>query len=152
MQYHLVVVVVSYVLDTDVMVAALRSDRGASRQLLLAALNRQFKLLLSVPLMLEYEAVLTRAQHLAASRLSTTEVGRVLDDLAAVARPVRLAFRWRPRLPDPDDDMVLETAINGGASAIVTFNQRDFADAGQEFNCAVIPPAAALQQTSSLIP
>ena len=53
--------------------------------------------------------------------------GRVLDDLAAVARPVRLAFRWRPRLSDPDDDMVLETAINGSASAIVTFNQRDFA-------------------------
>jgi putative PIN family toxin of toxin-antitoxin system len=148
MQYHSVVVD-SYVLDTDVMVAALRSDRGASRQLLLAALNRQFELLLSVPLMLEYEAVLTRPQHLAASRLRSTEVGRVLDDLAAVARPVRLAFRWRPRLPDPDDDMVLETAINGGASAIVTFNQRDFADAGKEFNCAVILPATALQQIRS---
>src|SRR6266851_2864392 len=98
------------------MVAALRSDLGASRQLLLAALNQQFELLLSVPLMLEYEAVLTRAQHLAVCGLSSAEVGRVLDDLAAVARPVRLAFRWRPRLPDPDDDMVLETAINGSAS------------------------------------
>jgi len=52
-------------------------------------------------------------------------------------------------LPDPDDDMVLETAINGGASAIVTFNQRDFADAGKEFNCAVILPATALQQIRS---
>ncbi|MFZ0275479.1 MAG: PIN domain-containing protein [Candidatus Sulfotelmatobacter sp.] len=103
----------SYVLDTDVMVAAFRSDRGASRQLLLAALNRQFELLLSIPLMLEYEAVLTRAQHLAASGLSSSEVGRVLDDLAAVARPVRLAFRggqgcrirtttwfWKPQLTE----------------------------------------------------
>ncbi|MGA2375404.1 MAG: putative toxin-antitoxin system toxin component, PIN family [Candidatus Sulfotelmatobacter sp.] len=143
---------VSYVLDTDVVVAALRSDRGASRQLLLAALDRRFELLLSVPLMLEYEAVLSRPQHLAASGLSGAEVGRVFDDLAAVARPVRLAFRWRPRLPDPDDDMVLETAINGRASAIVTFNQRDFADAGKEFNCAVILPAAALQQIRSLTP
>jgi putative PIN family toxin of toxin-antitoxin system len=151
MQYHQSVVV-SYVLDTDVMVAALRSDRGASRQLLLAALNRQFELLLSVPLMLEYEAVLTRAQHLAACGLSSTEVGSVLDDLAAVGRPVRLAFRWRPRLPDPDDDMVLETAINGRASAIVTFNQRDFADACEDFDCGVILPATALQQIRSLFP
>jgi len=119
-------VATSYVLDTDVVVAALRSDKGASRQLLLAALNQQFELLLSVPLMLEYEAVLTRPQHLAACVLSSAEVGRVLDDLASVARPVRLTCRWRPRLSDPDDDMVLETAINGTASAIVTFNQRDF--------------------------
>jgi putative PIN family toxin of toxin-antitoxin system len=145
-------VVFSCVLDTDVMVAALRSDRGASRQLLLAALNRQFELLLSVPLMLEYEAVLTRPQHLAACGLSSFEIGRVLDDLAAVARPVRLAFRWRPRLPDPDDDMVLETAINGSASAIVTFNQHDFAEAGRDFDCAIILPATALRQIRSLIP
>src|SRR5579864_8880879 len=117
MQYHKGVAA-SYVLDTDVIVAALRSDRGASRQLLLAALNRQFELLLSVPLILEYEAVLTRPQHLAACGLSGAQVLRVLDDLAAVARPVRLAFRWRPRLPDPDDDMVLETAMNGSADAI----------------------------------
>ena len=135
-----------YVLDTDVIVAALRSDRGASRQLLLAALHRQFELLVSVPLMLEYEAVLTRPQHLAACGLSSAEIELVLDDLAAVARPVRLAFRWRPRLSDPDDDMVLETAINGNATAIVTFNQRDFASGIQPFGCSVILPATALQR------
>jgi putative PIN family toxin of toxin-antitoxin system len=135
-----------FVVDTDVMVAALRSDRGASRQLLLAALSRQFELLLSVPLMLEYESVLTRPEHLGACGLSGPEVGSVLDDLASVARPVRLAFRWRPRLSDPDDDMVLETAINGGASAIVTFNLRDFMPGTIGFRCAVIPPATALGQ------
>lgn len=136
-----------FVVDTDVLVAALRSDRGASRRLLLAALNRRYELLLSVPLMLEYEAVLNRPEHLAACGLSSAEVGHVLDDLAAVARPVRLAFRWRPKLSDPDDDMVLETAINGGASAIVTFNRRDFVSGTIGFSCAVISPAAALQQT-----
>ena len=139
-------------LDTDVMVAAVRSDSGASRQLLLAALDQQFELLLSVPLILEYEAVLTRPQHLAACGLSIAEVGRVLDDLVAFARPVRLAFRWRPRLSDPDDDMVLETAINGRASAIVTFNQRDIAPGTKAFSCAVIPPATALQQIRSQKP
>jgi predicted nucleic acid-binding protein len=134
------------------MVAALRSDRGASRQLLPAALDRRFELLLSVPLTLEYEAVLTRPQHLVACGLSSSEVGRVLDDLAAVARSVRLAFRWRPRLSDPDDDMVLETAINGGAVAIVTFNRRDFLPGTIGFRCAVISPLTALQRIRSSNP
>ena len=118
----------------------------------MAALNQQFELLLSVPLILEYEAVLTRPQHLAACGLSGPEVGRVLDDLAAVARPVQLAFRWRPRLSDPDDDMVLETAINGTASAIVTFNQHDFESGIKGFSCAIILPVAALQQVRSSNP
>lgn len=131
-------------LDTDVMVAALRSNAGASRQLLLLALRRQFVLPLSVPLLLECEAVLTRPEHLAASGFTAAEVARVLDDLAAVARSLRLAFRWRPLLGDLDDDMVLETAIKGSAAAIVTFNQQDFAHAAQRFACAIWPPREAL--------
>jgi putative PIN family toxin of toxin-antitoxin system len=133
-------------MDTDVMVAAFRSQRGASRQILLAALACRFELLLSVPLILEYEAVLNRPEHLAASGLTSREVERVLDDIAAVAKPVKLSFRWRPRLRDPNDDMVLETAVNGNADAIVTFNQRDFEKAKRSFGCAVLLPAAALQQ------
>ena len=74
----------SFVLDTDVMVAALRSDRGASRQLLLSALHGQFELLISVPLMLEYESVLTGSEHLTASGLTAAEVEKVLDDVVAI--------------------------------------------------------------------
>ncbi len=132
-------------LDTDVLVAAFRSDRGASRQLLLGALERRFELLLSVPLIIEYEAVLVRPEHLAACSLSEGEVQRVLDDLASVAKQVRLAYRWRPKLSDPNDDMVLETAVNGNADAIVTFNQRDFEKARTEFNCDVILPGELLE-------
>ena len=134
------------------MVAALRSSRGASRQLLLGALDGGFQLLLSVPLILEYEAVLSRPEHLAACGLSAAEIGRVLDDLAGIAKPVSLSFRWRPRLSDPDDDMVLETAVNGNADAIVTFNQRDFEAAVRDFGCAVILPGAALGQMRSSNP
>jgi putative PIN family toxin of toxin-antitoxin system len=137
---------VSYVLDTDVLVAAFRSDQGASRQLLLRTLERRFELLLSVPLLLEYEAVLTRPEHLAVCMLSAGEVERVLDDLASVARQVRLAFRWRPKLRDANDDMVLETAVNGGADAIVTFNRRDFEEAREEFDFALILPRQALDE------
>jgi putative PIN family toxin of toxin-antitoxin system len=137
------------VLDTDVVVAALRSDQGASRQLLLAALNKHFDLLLSVPLILEYEAVLTRPEQLAACGVSTADIRHVLDDLAAVAEPVKITFRWRPNLPDPDDDMVLETAVNGNADAIVTFNVRHFGPASRSFDCAVLLPREALQQIRS---
>jgi len=134
-----------YVLDTDVLVAAFRSDAGASRRILLAALARQFDLLLSVPLMFEYEAVLSRPEHLVASGTSTEDVRDVLDGLAAVGRPVKLAFRWRPALPDPNDDMVLETAVNGQAHAVVTFNQRDFNPVAAEFGCLLMRPGEFLR-------
>jgi putative PIN family toxin of toxin-antitoxin system len=133
------------VLDTDVLVAAFRSDSGASRWLLETALAREFELLLSVPLMFEYEAVLTRPEHLTASGASAEDVGDVLDGLAAVGRHVRLAFRWRPALSDPNDDMVLETAVNGQAHAIVTFNERDFNPAAGRFGCRVMRPREFLR-------
>jgi predicted nucleic acid-binding protein len=90
---------VRFVLDTDVMVAAIRSDTGASRRLLIAGLQRLCTLVLSVPLAIEYEAVMTRAEHLAASGLTKADVGALLDTVVSVAEPVRLAFLWRPRRP-----------------------------------------------------
>jgi putative PIN family toxin of toxin-antitoxin system len=128
------------VLDTDVIVAALRSPNGASRWLLSRVLRREIAVAVSVPLLLEYEAVLNRPEHLAATRLSGEEIGVVLDAVAAVAKQVRFSFRWRPLLPDANDDMVLETAINGGASWIVTFNVRDFGTVGEPFGCRAIRP------------
>src|SRR5437762_13868599 len=92
----------AYVLDTNVFVAAFRSDIGGSRQVLEAARARRFDLLLSVPLMLEYESVLTRPEHLAASRASKEDVSAVLDELASVGKRVELMIRTRPRLPDPN--------------------------------------------------
>jgi putative PIN family toxin of toxin-antitoxin system len=134
------------VLDTTVLVAALRSDAGASRKLVMAALDRRLVLLLSVPLMIEYEAVLSRPEHLHASGLSAPEVGVILDALAAVGEPVRLSFRWRPMLADPADDMVLETAINGRAEVLVTFNRRHFTKAGRLFQVTIASPGEALKR------
>ena len=131
------------VLDTNVLVAALRSDQGASRKLLLAALDRRIRIVASVPLILEYEAVLTRPAHLAATGLSIQETNTVLDALVAVAEPIRLRFLWRPRLKYPADEMVLETAVNGGADRLVTFNLRHFKPTAKEFGIlAVTPPEA----------
>jgi putative PIN family toxin of toxin-antitoxin system len=132
------------VLDTAVMVAALRSDTGASRRLLEAAFDGEFTLLVSVPLMIEYQAVLTRQEHLDASGLTVDEVDALLDAVAAVTEPVRLAFLWRPSLRDPSDDMVLETGVNGRAEAIVTFNRRDFTSVAGRFGIAILLPREAL--------
>ncbi len=103
------------VLDTDVVVAALRSTHGASRQWLRAVLRREVELALSVPLVLQYEEVLLRAGTLAAIKGTETRVLRLLD-LASDARwDRRYSYSWRPALRDPNDEMVLETAIHGHA-------------------------------------
>lgn len=133
-----------WVLDTDVMVAAIRSDAGASRRLLVAALQRRVELLVSVPLVIEYEAVLTRPEHLQASGLTAADLEAVLDAVVAVAKPVRLAFLWRPALRDPDDDMVLEAAVNGAADTVVTFNRRDFVQGARTFGLETLTPGEAL--------
>lgn len=138
------------VLDTAAMVAAIRSDAGASRRLLVDALERRFVLLASVPLMIEYQAVLTRPEHLAAARLSYEDINVLLDAVASVIEPVRLAFLWRPTLRDPDDDMVLEAAVNGQADIIATFNVRDFGSAARKFGVDVLPPGEALRRLERL--
>ncbi len=132
------------VLDTATMVAALRSNVGASRRILVAGLDQRVTLLVSVPLLIEYQAVMTRREHLEAAGLSAEDVETVLDAVAAVAEQVRLAFLWRPALPDPDDDMVLEAAVNGRADAIVTFNRRDISVAADRFNVEVLSPAETI--------
>jgi predicted nucleic acid-binding protein len=137
---------VRFVLDTAVVVAAIRSDAGASRRVLVALLERRYRAaLLSVPLVIEYEAVLTRPEHLRAARISAADVGTIIDAVVAVAEPVRLAFLWRPTLHDPNDDMVLETAVNGRAEWIVTFNRRHFEAGAARFGIRVCTPAEALK-------
>jgi putative PIN family toxin of toxin-antitoxin system len=130
------------VLDTDVMVAAMRSHSGASRQLLSAALDRRLVLLVSVALMLEYEAVLTRPEHMDALGVTLAEVNVILDAVIAVAEPVSPRFLWRPQLKDPGDEMVLEAAVNGGADRLATFNVRHLGPAALRFGILAIPPSA----------
>ncbi len=133
------------VLDTDVLVAAIRSARGASRVLLTAALERRYPLLASVPLMLEYEAVLTRPEHLAAAGISAADVQVLLDAIAAIVEPIRISYLWRPLLPDAQDDMVLETAVNGRADVLVTFNRGHFEPAAT-FGIRITTPGEAVQR------
>jgi putative PIN family toxin of toxin-antitoxin system len=138
------------VLDTDVLVAAMRSRGGASWQLVDRALVGEFTLLLSVPLVLEYEAVLTREEHRKVHRLSVPELDYVINSLVSVAEAVQIRFLWRPLLSDPTDDMVLETAVNGRADQLVAFNQKDFVAVAEGFAFKILRPSEALHRLPAL--
>jgi putative PIN family toxin of toxin-antitoxin system len=116
------------VLDTSVLVAALRSPMGASDLLFQAVLEGMLRPLISVPLVLEYEAVLSRPKQLAVSGFSTEEVVGVVKAFCRLGEPVHLARSLRPQLVDPDDEFVLETAVYGKADVIVTFNTETFGE------------------------
>jgi len=134
------------VLDTDVVVAAMRSPRGASAELLRRIDKGRATMLLSVALALEYEAKCMLAEHRLAAGLNIDDAGAYIDGLIAIAERVQSHFRWRPQLRDPVDEMVLEAAVNGRASAIVTFNERDLHPARQSFGIAVVRPGETLRR------
>lgn len=139
-----IAIAVRLVLDTDVVVAAMRSTGGASAAILRAGRRNRITLLASVPLALEYEAVCHKAEHRLASGLSEREVMTFVDAVIAMCDPVETHFLWRPQLRDPNDEMVLEAAVNGRADAIVTFNRRDFGSTPAEFGVELLLPREAL--------
>lgn len=129
-----------YVLDTNVVVAAVRSPKGASAEILRMALLKKIEVVCSVPLFLEYEAVLKRPEHLKAAGVSLQDVTNLLNVLAGKVQQVEIAYLWRPQLRDAADEMVLEAAVNGQAGGIITFNERDFLPQALKFGLVVLKP------------
>lgn len=124
----------------------MRSSTGASAGLLRAARAGKATLLLSVPLAIEYESACLNAEHLFAAGLTRADAGIFVDAVIAMAEPVERYFLWRPQLRDPGDEMVLETAINGRADMLVTFNIRDFRDVPSRFGVALLLPRDAIRR------
>lgn len=135
-----------FAFDTDVIVASLRSRSGASNALMHELRAGQIEAVASVPMMLEYEEVLMRPEQRQATGMSVQDVNVFLDTLALLITPVEPYFLWRPMLPDPDDEMVLDAAVSGGAEAIVTFNVQDFLPVSTLFNVQILTPAEALRR------
>jgi putative PIN family toxin of toxin-antitoxin system len=134
------------VLDTSVLVAGLRSRLGAGNAVLRLVAQRQLTLLATPPLFLEYEDVLKRPEHQLAHGHPPESIDEFLAELAALIEPVEVHFQWRPQTRDPNDEMVLEAAINGRADAVVTYNVADFVAAAKRFKIDVLGPADLLKK------
>ncbi len=137
------------VLDTNVLIAALRSRNGASFELLRRVGQGGWRLHVSTALLLEYEEIARREATALWSEPERVEA--ILDFIAASAIEHSISFRWRPHLSDPDDDFVLELAVAAGARYIVTHNLRNFA-AGQSLGVLALPPAAFLRLLDAVKP
>jgi putative PIN family toxin of toxin-antitoxin system len=136
------------VVDTNVVVAGLRSDLGAAFKLIsLIDKSEKFGICISVPLTLEYEEVLNRPDLV--PQLTSADVGKFLGFICSVAILCDIFYLWRPYLRDPKDEMVLETAVAGGCNTIVTYNHRDFGGA-EKFGIQILSPKTFLQQIGEL--
>ena len=136
------------VIDTNVIVAGLRSRRGASFLLLSMVGSGRFGINLSVPLILEYEEVLLRSESNIA--LPRSAIEDVLDYHCSVARHHQIFFLWRPYLKDPKDDMVLELAVKAECQFIVTYNLRDFTGC-EHFQVRALPPLEFLRHIGVMV-
>lgn len=136
MWYHFVAVP-PVVLDTNVLVAALRSRRGASFRIVSNIGRRFFEFVLSVPLVLEYEQALLQNRP---SGVTATDIEALLDFVCSVGQLQEIFYLWRPLLRDPKNDLVLEVAVAGQCEGIVTHNRRDFAGA-ERFGIQVLSPS-----------
>lgn len=134
------------VLDTNVLVAALRSRRGASFQILSMLGQGWFESVISAPLVFEYEAQLKL--HANELGLASIDAEAIVDRLCQVSSQHEVFFLWRPSLRDPNDEFILELAVEAQCDAIVTHNATDF-DGAQQFGIQVLAPAEFLKKVRS---
>lgn len=138
---------INIVIDTNVLVSGLRSNKGASYKLLTLIDNGDFISNISVPLFLEYESVISR-ECLGLS-LEKSDIENILNYLAKVSSKREIFFLWRPYLKDPKDDLVLEVAVESESKVIVTYNKRDFVGV-DKFGIKVLTPKEFLEKRGLL--
>ena len=140
------------VLDTNIILSALLSSKGASNKLLVWLFKQKNKYnVISNTLVTEYEDVLARDKNIKQyNDLTISDIERFLDDICLISHHQKIYFLWRPFLKDSNDDMVLEVAVNAGAKAIITFNPKDFKGVKEKFNIEILTPKDFLENIGEL--
>ena len=131
------------VIDTNIIISALLSSRGAAFKLISLVGKGHYNYVLSVPLLIEYEDVLKRKNS--KILLSLESKNNILDRLCFHADLREIFYLWRPYLNDPKDDLVLELAVESNCDSIITYNLKDFKNI-DKFGLEAITPKAFLQQ------
>jgi len=135
------------VLDTNVLVSALRSRKGASFKVVSLIGKGLFQLSISVPLVLEYESAAKRISKLVGLKYS--DIDDIVDYICKVAEHRDIYYLWRPFLKDPKDDIILEVAVESETEFIVTYNVRDFSRI-EQFGLVAITPKQLLEKIGEL--
>jgi len=134
---------VNVVIDTNVLISALRSRRGAAHKLLLMLPDGIYRPNVSVPLFVEYESVARRKDLL--SGMDAADIHAILDYFLSQSSLRKIFYLWRPWLKDPKDDLVLEVAVESQSAYIITFNKKDFVGA-ERFGIQVATPQEFMKQ------
>ena len=130
------------IIDTNVLIAGLQSKRGQSYRLLQLLYENQFEISISVPLILEYEALLKK--KLDRNIFSDSHIEAFIDYLCKIGRRIKIYYLWRPYLKDAFDDHVLELALASECDYIVTYNLKDFKRA-EELGIKAITPGEFIE-------
>jgi putative PIN family toxin of toxin-antitoxin system len=136
------------VLDTSVLISALRSARGTAAQILELIFLGEIVVCMDLKIACEYREVAMRSRHSVAIGLTTIEIQRLLTRLEERAESIVVVDRHRPLSTDPSDDMVLDVAINGKVDAIVTHNLKHMVVPGRRFGIPILTPGDFLKQLS----
>jgi len=131
------------VLDTNIFVSALKSDRGASYAVVSQLPSGLFQIALSIPLYIEYQDVLTRPEHMSGAN-TAEEIFAFLRYICSIAHKQQIFFLWRPWLGDPKDDMILELAVASESRYIITHNLKDFRGIEEHFGITPVTPGKFL--------
>lgn len=130
------------VLDTNVLLAGLRSNRGASYKLLTLLNDERWQLNVSTALILEYEEVLKRERTQLS--LSLEDIDTVISAICSIANRRTIFYLCRPAALDPDDDFLIDLAVESQADFIITYNKRDL-QAAENFGIQMVTPKEFLQ-------
>ena len=139
--------IVQIVIDTNVFVSALKNNLGASFYLLSLIGKNEFETNVSVPLIMEYEAVAYR--FLEQTNLTAPDLNDILDYVCSVSNKHKINYLWRPFLRDPKDDFVLELAVKAGSQYVITFNKKDFKNISK-FGVTALTPWEFLKERGLL--